>query len=101
MHGFSDILKNVSTNAVKIFGLYPKKGVIAEGSYADIAIIDPNKVHGLNASDLHIAMDLSVYSHMKSQGWFVMTILRGKAIVEDEEYNGAGIKEEYLRTVGR
>ncbi|MGB2827301.1 MAG: dihydropyrimidinase [Dehalococcoidales bacterium] len=78
----------VSTNAAKIFGLYPKKGVIAPGSDADIVIIDPDKKHSLNAADLHMGTDLSVFEGMEVTGWPIATILRGQVIVENEDFVG-------------
>lgn len=78
----------VSTNAAKIFGIYPRKGAIAPGSDADIVIIDPNKKHSLNASDLHMGTDLSLYEGMEATGWPVMTILRGKVVVENDKFVG-------------
>jgi len=82
---FADV---VSTNVAKLFGFYPKKGVIAPGSDADIVIIDPDKKHSLNAADLHMGTDLSVFEGMGVTGWPVVTILRGKVIVENEEFVG-------------
>ena len=78
----------VSTNAAKIFGLYPKKGVIAPGSDADLVVIDPEKRHSLNATDLHHGTDLSVYEGMEVTGWPIATILRGQVIVENEDFIG-------------
>ena len=78
----------VSTNSAKILGLYPKKGVIAPGSDADMVIIDPERKHSLNAADLHQGTDLSVYEGMEVTGWPSMTILRGKIIVEDDKFVG-------------
>jgi dihydropyrimidinase len=78
----------VSTNAAKIFGLYPRKGVIAPGSDADLVLIDPNKEHSLDAKDLHMGTDLSVYEGMRIKGWPSTTILRGEIIVENEEFHG-------------
>ncbi len=98
----------VSTNAAKIFGLYPRKGVLAPGSDADIVLIDPDKEHSLNAEDLHMGTDLSVYEGMKVKGWPAMTILRGEIIVENEEFLGkpgigkflkAKIDEQILHSV--
>lgn len=84
----SRFVELVSTNAAKIFGLYPKKGVIAPGSDADLIIIDPEKRHSLNAADLHQGTDLSVYEGMEVTGWPITTILRGKVIVENEDFVG-------------
>jgi dihydropyrimidinase len=78
----------VSTNAAKIFGMYPQKGVIAPGSDADLVIIDPEKKHSLNAADLHQGTDLSVYEGMEVTGWPVATILRGQVIVENDDFVG-------------
>jgi dihydropyrimidinase len=77
-----------STNAAKVFGLYPQKGVIAPGSDADIVIFDPSTKHSLNAKDLHMETDLSVYEGMVVTGWPSMTFLRGKLIAEDNKYIG-------------
>lgn len=87
----------VSTNVAKIFGLYPQKGAIAPGSDADIVIIDPDKRHSLNAADLHMGTDLSIYEGMEVTGWPVMTILRGKVIVENEEFIGELGEGEFVR----
>lgn len=87
----------VSTNAAKIFGFYPKKGVIAPGSDADIVIIDPDKKHSLNATDLHMGTDLSIYEGRDIVGWPVMTILRGEVIVENEEFLGVVGQGEFVK----
>ena len=78
----------VSTNAARIFGIYPQKGVIAPGSDADMVIIDPEKRHSLNAADLHMGSDLSPFEGMEVTGWPTTTILRGKVIVEKDEFIG-------------
>lgn len=78
----------VSTNAAKMFGIYPQKGIIAPGSDADLVIIDPKKEKILNVENLHMKVDWSLYKGMKVKGWPVMTILRGKVMVEDEKFLG-------------
>jgi dihydropyrimidinase len=71
-----------STNAAKILGLYPKKGVIAPGSDADIAIIDPSIKKTLAREDFHVS-DYSPWEGWAIQGWPVTTILRGRVVVEN------------------
>jgi dihydropyrimidinase len=71
-----------SANAAKICGMYPRKGAIAPGSDADIALIDPGIRKRLALSDLHAA-DHSVWEGWEIHGWPVTTILRGKVIVEN------------------
>ena len=71
-----------SSNAAKIFGMYPKKGAIAAGSDADITIIDPLFDRPLTLDDLHME-DYSIWAGWHAHGWPTTTILRGKVMVED------------------
>lgn len=77
-----------SANAAKICGMYPKKGAMAPGSDADIALIDPSIRKRLALSDLHAA-DHSVWEGWEIHGWPTMTILRGKVVVEDGKLAGS------------
>jgi dihydropyrimidinase len=77
-----------SANAAKIMGLYPRKGVIAPGSDADLVLIDPNVRKRLDGSDFHIS-DYSIWEGFEIQGWPVTTILRGKVVVENGEFSAA------------
>ncbi|HYR38693.1 MAG TPA: amidohydrolase family protein, partial [Methylomirabilota bacterium] len=70
-----------STNAAKILGLYPRKGVIAPGSDADFALIDPTIRKTLTKDDFHVT-DYSPWEGWQVTGWPVMTILRGRVIAE-------------------
>src|SRR6267142_1916454 len=71
---FADV---TSTNAARILGLYPRKGVLAPGSDADIAIIDPAIKKTLAREDFHVS-DYSPWEGWAIQGWPVTTILRGR-----------------------
>ncbi|HVB82298.1 MAG TPA: amidohydrolase family protein, partial [Candidatus Binataceae bacterium] len=71
-----------STNAARILGLYPRKGVIAAGSDADIVLIDPSIKKKLTREDFHVS-DYSPWEGWQVEGWPVTTILRGKPIVEN------------------
>ncbi len=74
-----------SANAARIMGLYPRKGALAPGSDADLAIIDPAIKRTLRNSDLH-ETDYSPWEGWQIEGWPVMTILRGKVVVEDGQF---------------
>ncbi len=70
-----------STNAARIFGLHPRKGAIAVGSDADLAVIDPSVRRRLGREDFHVA-DYSPWEGWEVRGWPVATVLRGKVIAE-------------------
>jgi dihydropyrimidinase len=70
-----------SANAARILGLYPRKGAIAPGSDADLAIIDPNANRALREEELH-ETDYSPWNGWQIAGWPIMTILRGTVAVE-------------------
>jgi dihydropyrimidinase len=72
-----------STNAAKIFGMFPQKGTIAVGSDADIIIIDPTEKHKLSAATHHMNVDYSGYEGWNVNGKVKTVLLRGKIAVND------------------
>ncbi|RMZ50502.1 dihydropyrimidinase [Flavobacteriaceae bacterium PRS1] len=74
-----------STNAAKIFGMYPRKGTIAIGSDADIVIFDPKKEHTISVETHHMNCDYSAYEGRKVMGKTETVILRGKIAIENNE----------------
>lgn len=76
------LLYLLSTGPARVFGLYPKKGTIALGSDADLVLFDPSLEKTIMASDLHGGADYTVYEGWKVKGWPVMTLLRGKVVVD-------------------
>ena len=82
-----------STNASKIYGLYPRKGSLTIGSDADITIWDPKWKRNITQNILHDNMDYTPYEGMAATGWPRTVIIRGRVAVEDEELKldrGAG-----------
>ncbi|RKE95147.1 dihydropyrimidinase [Ichthyenterobacterium magnum] len=74
-----------STNAAKIFGMYPRKGTIAIGSDADIVIFDPNKEHTISVETHHMNCDYSGYEGFNLKGKTETVILRGQVAIENED----------------
>ncbi len=74
-----------STNAAKIFGMFPRKGCIAPGSDADLVIFDLNEEHTISASTHHMNVDYSAYEGWELKGKCKTTILRGKVAVDHGE----------------
>jgi dihydropyrimidinase len=72
-----------STNPARLMGLYPRKGAIAPGSDADLAVWDPDARRTITLGDLHHESDYSPWEGWEVTGWPVATVLRGKVVVED------------------
>lgn len=85
-----------SSNAAKIMGLYPRKGAIAAGSDADIAVLDPTIKRKVRLEDLHES-DYSPWEGHEITAWPVMTLLRGKIMVENGKFMGDPKDGKYLK----
>jgi dihydropyrimidinase len=89
----------ISTNAAKLMGLYPRKGVLAVGSDADIVLLDPKLAHKIDGSALH-SVDYSPWDGWEVSIWPSMTVLRGKIMVEGGQFNGTLTDGEFVpRTI--
>ena len=74
-----------STNAAKIFGMFPRKGTISIGADADLVIFDPNKKHTISAATHHMNCDYSAYEGWELTGKIDTVLLRGKVAVDAGE----------------
>jgi len=72
-----------STNAAKLLGLYPKKGTIAIGSDADLALWDPSESRVVRRENLFSKAGFSLFEGMKIQSWPRVTIRRGQVVYEN------------------
>ena len=72
-----------STNAAKIFGMYPKKGTIAVGSDADLVIWNENENHTISATTHHMNVDYSGYEGWECKGKIKQVFLRGSLVIDN------------------
>lgn len=79
----SEFVRITSTNAAKVFNIYPRKGTIASGSDADVILFDPREIHTISASTHHSRMDTNVYEGKKVRGRVKTTISRGRVVWND------------------
>jgi dihydropyrimidinase len=77
-----------SLNAAKLFGLYPKKGLLAPGYDADIVLLDPKLMKTVRLVDLHMDIDYVNWEGWKLTGWPTMIISKGKVIIENGQFLG-------------
>lgn len=86
-----------STNAAKIFGLFPRKGTIAVGSDADIVIFDPEKKMTISAKTHHMRVDYSCYEGFEVTGVTETVLSRGKVVIEKGKYVGKEGDGSFIR----
>ena len=86
-----------STTPARMFGLYPKKGVIAPGSDADVVIYDPKGTTDISVATHHMNMDHSAYEGMHVDGRVVTVLSRGRVVVENNAFTGAVGHGKFLR----
>ncbi len=77
-----------ATTPARMFGLYPRKGVIAPGSDADIVIYDPRATQTLSATTHHMNVDYSAYEGFTITGRVRTVLSRGHVVIDDGEYHG-------------
>jgi dihydropyrimidinase len=85
-----------AANAARILGLYPRKGAIQPGSDADLVLIDPALNKTIALADLHADADYSIWEGFACRGYPVMTILRGKVIVDHGTLVGSSSDGRWL-----
>ena len=76
-----------STNAAKIFGMFPRKGNLGIGADADLVIFDPEKKHTISAKTHHMNVDYSAYEGWEVTGKVTSVISRGKIAVSEGKLN--------------
>lgn len=86
-----------STNVAKIFGLYPQKGALIPGSDADIIVWDPNKQMTHGVANSHQRTDYNLYEGWKLKGYPIKVFLRGKLIVDGENWLGEAGEGKFLK----
>jgi dihydropyrimidinase len=77
-----------STNAAKIFGMYPQKGTLEKNSDADITMIDLKKEKKVTSDLFGGFSDYIVYEGRNLKGWPVKTIVRGEIVADEFEVIG-------------
>ncbi|TVQ30173.1 MAG: dihydropyrimidinase [Phycisphaeraceae bacterium] len=85
LHTFVDAC---STQAARIFGMYPRKGTIAVGADADIVVWDPTWRGTLSKATSHSKVDYCAYEGWQVQGRASAVTVRGEVQARDGEFVG-------------
>ena len=83
-------------NPAKIFGFYPRKGVIRKGADADLVIIDLKLRKKVRAAELHQKVDWTPYEERMVKGWPVLTLRHGQTLYGDNQVVGKPGDAEFL-----
>jgi dihydropyrimidinase len=91
----------VSTSPARIFGMYPRKGVLAPGSDADLVLWDPNQGHTISAATHHMRVDYSMFEGFHVKGNARDVYSRGELIVSQGKFVAKAGRGQYLRREAR
>lgn len=86
-----------SANPAKIFGLYPRKGSLTPGADADIVVWNPNKKVKYGVALSHHRTDYNLYEGWELTGYPEKVFLRGKLIVDGDEWKGSAGGGQFLK----
>ena len=87
-HGVGDFVRAAAANPARLFGLYPRKGAIAVGSDADLAIVDDAASWTIDPSRFRSKARYSPYAGREVAARVDLTMVRGRVVHEDGEVAG-------------
>ena len=97
----NEFVNSTSTNAAKIFGLYPQKGVLQVGSDADLVIWNPEKENIISAKNQYQNCDTNIYEGFTTKGYSKIVVVNGEVVKRGEalitnERQGSFIKRNII-----
>jgi len=93
----NNLVSMMSTTPAKLFGIYPQKGSLEEGTDADITIYDPSIEWTISDTNVHSAALYSPFRGKEIKGRVRTTILNGEIIMDNGEYYGVPGKGCFIR----
>lgn len=93
----NQFVDRLSTNPAKVMGLFPRKGALAVGSDADIAIIHSTKTRRIDCKKLQTNCDWSPFQGWELAGFAEHTFSRGVQVVKSYKFVGRNGHGQWLR----
>ena len=83
-----DVARATSLHPARVLGLYPRKGTLEVGADADLTVVDPELTRRVSPDLLRSRSDFSIYDGRELTGWPVLTMVRGRVLMEDGQVLG-------------
>jgi dihydropyrimidinase len=96
LHTFVNV---ASTQAAKIFGLFPRKGTIQPGSDADLVVYDPTHRGVISVKTQMMNVDYSAFEGWPIEGRPSVVTVRGQVAVRDGRFVGTIGRGQFLKRV--
>jgi dihydropyrimidinase len=92
------LIRTMSETPAKIFRLYPQKGILQEGSDADLVVFDPAKRHTITQGTQHSNASYTLYEGFECLGAPILVMQRGEIIVDGQELKSRKGQGHFLPT---
>ena len=94
------LVELLSANPARIWGLWPRKGVLQPGSDADVVIYDPGPEGMIDAESLHYLAGYTPFEGLRAQGEVRATISRGQVIFRGGRFTGRKGRGQFVARSG-
>ena len=92
------LVETMAFSPARLFGLFPRKGLIQPGSDADLVVVDMEMERTIRSEELVTKCGWSPYEGQSLKGWPVLTLVRGEVVARNGAVVGA---PGYGKFVGR
>lgn len=93
-----ELVKKTSAEPARIFGLFPEKGTLKEGTDADLVVFDGNKEHEVETGNQHSNASYTLYEGRKFLGKPLTTYGRGKKLLDEGKLHAEPGRGNFLKT---
>jgi dihydropyrimidinase len=90
-------IETCSTTPARMFGLYPRKGVLAPGSDADIVVYDPGRRQTITHETSHMNVDHSSWEGFAIDGGVDLVMSRGSVVIDGGQFTGRAGHGQFLK----
>lgn len=92
----ADLVRLTVEGPARMYRLYPRKGVIAVGSDADMVLVDPGRRGIIRAAEMENKVRLTPFEGIECRGWPILTLLRGRVAMRDGRVVGSPGQGRFL-----